>query len=78
MQVICTVRHDGGRWERGSREREELGLWSLVSSGDRTLDTHGVKFSDGCKFGMNSPSFEGEEGGHTVQLNVLLFSVTFL
>ena len=53
----------------------ELGLRVIV----RTLDTHGVKFSDGCKFGMNSPSFEeGEEGGHTVQLNVLLFSVSFL
>lgn len=52
----------------------ELGLRVIV----RTLDTRGVKFSDGCKFGMNSPSFEGEEGGHTVQLNVLLFSVSFL
>jgi len=58
----------GGAWIM------ELGLRAIV----RTLDTRGVKFSDGCKFGMNSPSFEGEEGGHTVQLNVLLFSVSFL
>jgi hypothetical protein len=65
--------------ERHQREGRawimELGLRVIV----RMLDTLGVKFSDGCKFGMNSPSFEGEEGGHsTVQLTVLLFSVSFL
>ena len=67
----------GGGREAAERGRSlDYGDW--ITRIVRTLDTHGVKFSDGCKFGMNSPSFEGEEGGHTVQLNVLLFSVSFL
>jgi hypothetical protein len=68
----------GGGREAAEKGRSlDYGAW-ITSDSQGTLDTRGVKFSDGCKFGMNSPSFEGEEGGHTVQLNVLLFSVSFL
>lgn len=34
MQVVCTVRHDGGRWERGSIEREELGDYGAWITSD--------------------------------------------
>jgi hypothetical protein len=54
----------------GERQQRKGGAWimelGLLVVIVRTLDTRGVKFSDGCKFGMNSPSFEGEEGGHTL------------
>jgi hypothetical protein len=60
----------GGAWIM------ELGLLVVIV---RTLATRGVKFSDGCRFGMNSP-FLRRRGRrpYPVQLNVLLFSVSFL
>jgi len=47
----------GGGKEAAERGRSlDYGDW--ITRIVRTLDTHGVKFSDGCKFGMNSPSFK--------------------